>query len=70
MGYQKELPELFIIRTSKSLYVKTAAGQVAPLLYTERGAKTVLKNEAKYPVHPTDGPWEMVPVELIIKEKV
>lgn len=69
MAYQKDLPQLYIIRTSKSHYVKTAAGQVAPLLYTERGAKTVLKNEARYPVHPTDGPWEMVPVELVVKSQ-
>jgi hypothetical protein len=64
MPYQKDLPQLFIVRTSKSHYVKTAAGQVAPLLFTERGAKTVLKNEDPRLVHPSDGPYEMVPVTL------
>ena len=68
MGYQKDLPQMYIIRTSKSHYVKTAAGQTAPLLYTERGAKTVLKNEARFTVHPDDGPCEMIPVKLIIGE--
>jgi len=68
MAYQKDLPQLYIIRTSKSHYVKTSSGQVTPLLYTERGAKTVLKN-AVFPGHPQDGPYEMVPVELVIKEK-
>ncbi len=68
MAYQKDLPQLYIVRTSKSHYVKTAAGQVAPLLYTERGARSVLKNMEQYPVHPIDGPYEMVPVNLTIGE--
>ena len=66
MSYAKDFPpSLFVLRTSKSQWYKSVSGTSAPQLFSERGARTVLKNESRFKGASSDGPYEMIPVALV-----
>ena len=59
-----------MIRTSKSHYIKGAAGtsKATPKLYSKGQAEAWCKKFNQQVNHPDDGPWEVVPVDLILGE--
>ena len=58
--------EYFMIRTSLSQYYKAGSGKFAtPKLYRRSDAVRWCNKFNTHPVHPTDGPWEVVPVTLV-----
>ena len=59
---------MFMIRTSKSHYFKGAAGtrKATPKLYTTAAqAESWCKKFNMHGFHPDDGPYEVVPVDLV-----
>lgn len=62
---------MYMIRTSKSHYFKGAAGtsKATPKLYTTKPqADSWCKKFNEGGFHPDDGPYEVVPVTLVIGE--
>ena len=61
---------LYMIRTSKSHWYKGASGTsgATPKLYSKGQAEAWCKKFNNGNFHPDDGPYEVVPVELVFGE--
>ena len=59
-----------MIRTSKSHWYKGASGTsgATPKLYSKGQAEAWCRKFNKHPPHPDDGPYEVVPVQLVFGE--
>ena len=59
-----------MIRTSKSHYYKGAAGtsKATPKLYSKGAAEGWCRRFNEDKCHPDDGPWEVVPANLVFGE--
>ena len=66
MSYLKNPPDFYMIRTSKSHYYKGASGtsKATPKLYSKGQAEAWCKKFNLRQNHESDGPWEVVQVEL------
>lgn len=64
--------EFYLIRTSISHSYKPATGTYAtPKLYSRGVALRVARDQnTDYNIHPSDGPWEVVPVTLMIGDPI